>query len=95
MAVVEAGTLLPLAPFPTLCHVLTRIRYKDGTIDGSVIGPWVGSTWHFNEALARPRLEDYKIRYCSKNRFAYLGHGRTAKELNGADLASHLREPGA
>ncbi|RFU29418.1 hypothetical protein B7463_g6928, partial [Scytalidium lignicola] len=39
-----------------------RSWYKNGTVNGPVIGPWVGSTWHFNEALERPRFEDFKLR---------------------------------
>jgi hypothetical protein len=69
--------------------------YKHGGIDGPVIGPWCGSTWHFNEALAVPRFEDYNLKFRHKNRFNYLGNGRTMREINGADMATHLSEPGA
>lgn len=70
-------------------------RYKNGSISGPVIGPWVGSTWHFNEALKNPRFEDYHIKYRTGNRFQYLALGQTADELNGGDLALHIIEPGA
>lgn len=69
-------------------------RYKNGKIDGPVIGPWVGSSWHFNEALEKPRFEDYEIEYLRKNRFAYLGYGRTLKEELGESTAEHLTEDG-
>jgi len=69
-------------------------RYKNGKVDGPVIGPWVGSTWHFNECLKSPRFEDYRLTYTVTNRFSYLGFGRTEGELRGADLATHLGEPG-
>ena len=71
-------------------------RYKNGTADGPVTGPWCGTTWHFNEALRNPRWEDYNFTYRSRNRFAYMGIGRTRGELRGDDMASvYLREPGA
>ena len=71
------------------------IRFKNGKIDGPVIGPSVGSTWHFNEALENPRYEDFKLTYTASNRFAYFGMGRTIREIQGADMATHLTEPGA
>ncbi|KIX05594.1 uncharacterized protein Z518_06466 [Rhinocladiella mackenziei CBS 650.93] len=69
--------------------------YKNGRVDGPVIGPWCGSTWHFNKALRNPRFEDYIFKYRKRNRFQYLGFGRTLGELRGEDMAAHLREPGA
>ncbi|RVX71026.1 hypothetical protein B0A52_03391 [Exophiala mesophila] len=69
-----------------------RSWYKNGKIDGPVIGPWVGSSWHFNEALEKPRFEDYDIEYFRKNRFAYLGYGRTLREELGESTAEHLTE---
>lgn len=70
-------------------------RFKNGKVDGPVIGPSVGSTWHFNEALENPRYEDYTLTYWTRNRFSYLGMGRTIRETQGADMATHLSEPGA
>ncbi len=70
-------------------------RYKNGKVDGPVIGPSIGSTWHFNETLESPRYEDYKLEYMYKNRFSYLGMGRTVREINREDMATHLKEPGA
>ncbi|KIW25675.1 uncharacterized protein PV07_08836 [Cladophialophora immunda] len=72
-----------------------RSWYKNGTVNGPVIGPWIGSTWHFNEALQTPRFEDYNMVYSARNRFAYLGNGRTIGELTGADMTAYMREPGA
>ncbi|RVX69048.1 hypothetical protein B0A52_06761 [Exophiala mesophila] len=72
-----------------------RSWFKNGKIDGPVIGPSVGSTWHFNEALENPRYEDFKLTYTASNRFAYFGMGRTIREIQGADMATHLTEPGA
>jgi hypothetical protein len=70
-------------------------RYKNGRVHGPVIGPWCGSTWHFNEALRTPRFEDYTFKYRHRNRFQYLGFGRTLGEIRGDDMANHLVEPGA
>ena len=70
-------------------------RYKNGKVDGVVTGPWCGTTWHFNEALQNPRWEDYDFKYRSRNRFSYLGIGRTPEELRGELIAAkYLREPG-
>ncbi|KAL2067900.1 hypothetical protein VTL71DRAFT_15998 [Oculimacula yallundae] len=72
-----------------------RSWYKNGKVNGPVTGPWCGSTWHFMEALKCPRWEDYDFKYMKRNRFAYLGMGRTWGEINDADMATNLEEPGA
>jgi hypothetical protein len=94
-AIVEAGEYKDLALLvissDTLC---VPCRYKNGKVDGPVIGPWVGSSWHFNEALEKPRFEDYNICYRQHNRFAYLGYGRTLREELGESTAEHLTEEG-
>ncbi|KAK6386901.1 hypothetical protein LTS17_000165 [Exophiala oligosperma] len=72
-----------------------RSWFKNGKVDGPVIGPSVGSTWHFNEVLKEPRYEDYNLTYCTPNRFTYFGMGRTIREIQGADMATHITEPGA
>lgn len=71
-----------------------RSWYKNGKVDGPVIGPWVGSSWHFNEALENPGYEDYHLKYLRRNRFAYLGYGRTKAEELGESTAEHLTEEG-
>ncbi|KIW97749.1 uncharacterized protein Z519_01333 [Cladophialophora bantiana CBS 173.52] len=71
-----------------------RSWYKNGRIDGPVIGPWPGSSWHFNEALEKPRFEDYNLTYMQRNRFSYLGYGRTLREELGESTAEHLTEEG-
>ncbi|KIW12770.1 hypothetical protein PV08_07957 [Exophiala spinifera] len=68
--------------------------YKNGKSDGPVIGPWIGSTWHYEEALREPRFEDYQIHYLGRNRFAYLGDGRTIGEVEGVDMSAKITQPG-
>ncbi|KIW84799.1 hypothetical protein Z517_00187 [Fonsecaea pedrosoi CBS 271.37] len=72
-----------------------RSWYKNGTIDGTVWGPWPGSAVHFLELITTPRWEDFNFKYRSSNRFEFLGRGRTARELEGGDLAWYLDQPGA
>ena len=70
-------------------------RYKNGDADGKVWGPWSGSSLHYLEVMNKPRWEDYEVTYLSRNRFDYLGNGRTILEIEGGDLAYYLSEPGA
>ncbi|CZR57488.1 related to monooxigenase [Phialocephala subalpina] len=64
-----------------------RSWYKRGTTDGQVVAIYAGTSFHFIEALRKPRWEDYRLEYLpcgkngrSRNRFAYLGDGFTVKE---------------
>ena len=59
-----------------------------------MIGPWIGSSWHYLEALKQPRFEDFNLRYLTRNRFAYLGHGRTIGEVDGRDMSACITQPG-
>jgi hypothetical protein len=45
--------------------------------------------------MANPRWEDYEIQYLKRNRFDFLGNGKTKRETEGGDLAYYVREPGA
>src|SRR5579859_1410957 len=40
-----------------------RSWYKNGRSEGTITGPWCGSTLHFLEAVGSPRFEDYDIVY--------------------------------
>ncbi|OAL56021.1 FAD/NAD(P)-binding domain-containing protein [Pyrenochaeta sp. DS3sAY3a] len=71
-----------------------RSWYKNGNVDGKVWGPWPGSSLHYLELMSEPRWEDWEIEYTSKNRFAFLGNGKSSVEANKGDLAHYLREPG-
>ncbi len=64
-----------------------RSWYKRGTTDGQVVAIYGGTSFHFIEALRKPRWEDYRMEHLpcgkdgrSRNRFAYLGDGFTVKE---------------
>jgi hypothetical protein len=67
-----------------------RSWYKNGTVDGPVVGPWCGSTLHFLEAIGTPRYEDFEIVYRSRNRFAYLGNGKSEVEGRGSDMSWYI-----
>ncbi|CVK94750.1 uncharacterized protein FMAN_13076 [Fusarium mangiferae] len=69
--------------------------YKNGSDNGAVMGPWCGSIWHYKETLEVPRWEDFEIQYLEKIRFAYLGNGRTHRELSGESMArTYLEDHG-
>lgn len=75
-----------------LCRrFLTRYRYKGGTSDGRIVGPWPGSVNHFLESLAEPRLQDFEFVYRMTNRFAYLGKGLSRREHVKAPLGWYIR----
>ncbi|GME64886.1 Flavin-containing monooxygenase [Neofusicoccum parvum] len=74
--------------------------YNGGRAGARVHGVWPGSGAHVNFVRQDPRWEDWEWGYGDgarggRNRFAYLGNGRTAKELDPeSDLLSWLRVPG-
>jgi hypothetical protein len=60
-----------------------RSWYKRGTIDGPVIAIYGGTSFHFMEAIKRPRWEDFNLQRMQEartNRFAWLGNGFTLRE---------------
>jgi cation diffusion facilitator CzcD-associated flavoprotein CzcO len=69
--------------------------YKNGQVDGKVWGPYSGSSLHYLELMSKPRWEDFDIEYLVRNRYDFLGNGRTRRELEGWDLAYYVQEPGA
>ena len=71
-----------------------RSWYKNGKIDGPVVGPWCGSTLHFLEGIGSPRYEDYDIVYRSRNRFAFLGNGRSEVEGRNSDMSWYIGKDG-
>jgi len=68
-----------------------RSWYKANRVDGRVTATFAGSAILFNKLVERIRPEDFEIRYKSRNRFAFMGNGFTAFELEeGADLAYYV-----
>ncbi|KAI5857328.1 FAD/NAD(P)-binding domain-containing protein [Durotheca rogersii] len=65
--------------------------YKNGMVDGPVIGPWPGSVNHFLEIIKHPRYEDFIFKYKSRNRFTYFGDGRSTKEAKGLPLGWYIQ----
>jgi hypothetical protein len=57
--------------------------YKMGTKDSKRLVMWPGSRLSFFELLEHPMLQDYEIKYWSRNRFGYMGNGFVDFEFNG------------
>ncbi len=68
-----------------------RSWYKNGKVDGKVTAMYAGSILHYKANLERARGEDFDIKYCSKNKFRFLGNGLTEMETDGSDLSFYVR----
>ncbi|KAK5126680.1 hypothetical protein LTR85_009614 [Meristemomyces frigidus] len=67
--------------------------YKSHRVDGKVTAVWAGSVLGYKEMIDFIRSEDFEIRYRSKNRFRFMGNGRTKMEYDPkADLAFYLQK---
>ncbi|EMC94774.1 hypothetical protein BAUCODRAFT_560547 [Baudoinia panamericana UAMH 10762] len=67
--------------------------YKGHRVDGKVTAVWAGSVVGYHEMIERIRPEDFDIAYRSKNRFRFMGNGRTKMEYDPkADLAFYLQK---
>ncbi|KAK4555055.1 hypothetical protein LTR86_007821 [Recurvomyces mirabilis] len=67
--------------------------YKGHRVDGKVTAVWAGSAIGFHDMIEHIRPEDFEIRYRSKNRFRFMGNGRTKMEYDPkADLAFYLHK---
>jgi cation diffusion facilitator CzcD-associated flavoprotein CzcO len=69
--------------------------YKNGSKNGKVRAIWCGSSLHLFDALLEPCWEEFDwTRYpeerSGRNRFAWLGNGRTRAELNHGDFAWYI-----
>jgi len=65
--------------------------YKGHRVDGKVTAVWAGSVIGYYEMIEHIRPEDFDIVYRSKNRFRFMGNGRTQREYDpNADLAFYL-----
>ncbi|PSR83016.1 hypothetical protein BD289DRAFT_293034 [Coniella lustricola] len=68
-----------------------RSWYKNHRVDGRVTAVWPGSGLSYYEMTHTLRPEDFEIVYRSKNRFRFMGNGRTKMEYSsGADLAFYV-----
>ena len=67
--------------------------YKNHRVDGKVTAVWAGSVLGYMEMISQLRPEDFEIVYRSKNRFRFMGNGRTQMEYDpNADLAYYLKK---
>ena len=65
--------------------------YKNHRVDGRVTAVWAGSVLAYHDMIKDLRPEDFDIKYRSKNRFRFMGNGRTWREYSpDADLAFYL-----
>ncbi|OQU95562.1 hypothetical protein CLAIMM_01747 [Cladophialophora immunda] len=55
--------------------------FKNNTVDGRVTAVWAGSAIAYKEMVDTIRPEDFTITYRSRNRFRFMGTGRTKREL--------------
>lgn len=79
--------------FASVIWFVTNVhpRYKNGSVDGKVWGPWPGSGPQFLESISKPRWEDWNYKYLTSNRFQYLGNGTTQREVEGGDLSWFIK----
>ena len=62
---------------------------------GRINAIWPGSSLHYCEMIARPRFEDYDIRYQnSHNMFAFMGLGFTQNQVEGKELSPYMTKEG-
>jgi hypothetical protein len=70
-----------------------RSWYKNNRVDGRVTAIWAGSAIGYKEVTDTLRSEDFRIQYRSRNRFRWMGSGKTKIEgVQGADLAFYLKK---
>ncbi|KAH8754193.1 hypothetical protein F5883DRAFT_574049 [Diaporthe sp. PMI_573] len=69
----------------------TRSWYKNHRVNGRVTAVWAGSGISYYKMIKDLRPEDFEIVYRTKNRFRFMGNGRTRVEFtNDADLAFYM-----
>ncbi|CAN8097720.1 unnamed protein product [Discula destructiva] len=68
-----------------------RSWYKKNRVDGRVTAVWAGSAISYHDMIKELRPEDFEIKYRSRNRFRFMGNGKTRKEyVPGEDLAFYI-----
>ena len=66
--------------------------YKNHRVDGRVTAVWGGSAIGYHEMISHLRPEDFVIKYKGKNRFRFMGNGKTKLEYTkDADLAYYIQ----
>ncbi|SMR44755.1 unnamed protein product [Zymoseptoria tritici ST99CH_3D1] len=67
--------------------------YKNHRKNGKVTAVWAGSVLSYHDVIEHLRPEDFNISYRSRNRFRFMGNGRTKREYDpDADLAWYLKK---
>ncbi|KAF7185128.1 putative sterigmatocystin biosynthesis monooxygenase stcW [Pseudocercospora fuligena] len=67
--------------------------YKNHRKNGKVTAVWAGSVISYHDMISELRPEDFNIVYRSRNRFRFMGNGRTRREYDPeADLAWYLKK---
>ena len=80
---VSLAVLRPLRPVHAMnCRLTLRYRYKNHRVDGKVTAVWPGSVLGYMEMISEIRPEDFEIKYRTKNRFRFMGNGRTKMEYD-------------
>ncbi|KAF2472257.1 FAD/NAD(P)-binding domain-containing protein [Lindgomyces ingoldianus] len=70
-----------------------RSWYKNNRVDGRVTAIWQGSAIAYKEVVDRIRPEDFHFVYRTRNRWRWMGNGKTKVEgEKGADLAFYLEK---
>lgn len=70
-----------------------RSWYKNNRVDGRVTATFAGSALLFKRLISELRMQDFEIRYHSKNRFRFMGTGFLQYELQkGNDLAWYVEK---
>lgn len=70
-----------------------RSWYKNHRIDGRVTAVWGGSAITYHDMIKQLRSEDFEINYRSRNRFRFMGNGKTNIEYTpGSDLAFYIHK---
>lgn len=67
-----------------------RSWFKNGRATGPVTAIHPGSRLHWFHMLERPKFEDFRYDYITKNRFSYLGNGFSTREEEGEDQTWYL-----
>lgn len=94
-AVADFNAHIPAFMKRTVWSAKCRSWYKNGKVDGPVIGLHPGSRIHWFHMLDQPRYEDFEYTYLTANRFQYLGNGLSTREEDLSQTAYYFDNPDA